>query len=238
MSEQKPLISIIIPVYNRADVFIRSLHSAVAQDYPNTEIIIVDDGSEPAITLPFELKNKNIPLYRQLNQGAGSARNFGFSKSTGQYVLFWDADLMAKPFMVSRLIKALQNNTGTSYAYSDFYLGKKLMRAKPFSGADLKKINFISANILIKREDFYGFDITLKKFQDWDLCLTLLEKNKTGMYVPESLFTAIPGGTMSAWLPRMAYKAPWAWLPGIRARVRQYHDVRKIIASKHHLPPT
>ena len=60
MSEQKPLISIIIPVYNRANVFIRSLRSAVAQDYPNTEIIIVDDGSEPAITLPFELKNKNI----------------------------------------------------------------------------------------------------------------------------------------------------------------------------------
>lgn len=235
MSKQIPLISIVIPVYNRALVFARSLETALAQDYTNIEIIVVDDGSEPVIVLPSEFSNQKIQLFRQHNQGAAAARNFGFSKATGEYVLFWDADLMAKPNMVSKMLQTLDSNPTASYVYCDFYLGKKLMRARPFSGADLKKVNFISANTLVKREDFAGFDTTLKKFQDWDLWLTLLEKNKTGAYVPEVLFTAVPGGTMSAWLPSFAYKPPFSWIPGIRARVTQYREARQIIAAKHRL---
>lgn len=235
MSEQIPLISIVIPVYNRALVFAHSLRTACAQDYPNIEIIVVDDGSEPAVVLPSESFNKKIQLFRQQNQGAAAARNFGFGKTSGEYVLFWDADILAKPNMVSKMLQALDSMPAASYAYCDFYLGKKLMRARPFSGADLKRINFISSNTLIKRGDFTGFDPALKKFQDWDLWLTLLEKNKTGAYVPEVLFTAVPGGTMSAWLPSFAYKPPFSWLPGIRARVTQYHEARQIIAAKHRL---
>lgn len=230
-----PRISIVIPVYNRQEFFARSLQSALAQKYPNTEIIVVDDGSEPAITIPKNISN-NVILVRQKHAGAPAARNRGFSKSTGEYVIFWDADLLAEPTMLMTMATALQNNPTASYAYCDYMFGYKKMKARAFNASDLRIRNYITTTSLIRSKDFCGFDENLKKFQDWDLWLTLLEKNKTGIYVPDNLFKVATGGTMSAWLPRFAYHAPWKWLPGIRARVMQYEQAWKVIAQKHGLP--
>lgn len=235
MKNAFPLISIIIPVYNRPEIFAKSVQSALAQDYPNLEIIIVDDGSNPAIPIPLEIRD-TVKLFRQTNKGAPAARNFGFSKSIGELVFFWDADTLAKPELLSKLKIALEDNPSASYAYCDFKFGRKIMCAQPFNKKILKKINYITTGALIKREDFPGFDESLTKFQDWDLWLTLLEKNKTGIYVPEILFTNETGGTMSTWLPSFAYHAPWKWLPSIRSRVKKYEQARAVIAQKHHLP--
>ena len=234
MKNNFPLISIIIPVYNRPEIFAKSVQSALAQDYPNVEIIIVDDGSNPAIPLPLDIRDK-VKLFRQTNKGAPAARNFGFSKSIGELVFFWDADTLAEPDLLSILKTALENNPDASYAYCDFKFGKKIMRARPFDGVALKKINYITTGALIRRQDFLGFDESLTKFQDWDLWLTMLKKNKTGVYVPEILFTCETGGTMSVWLPSFAYHAPLTWLPGIRNRVKNYQAAKQMIAEKHDL---
>lgn len=237
MVRKFPLISIIIPVYNRQEVFTRSLQTALNQDYPNIEIIVVDDGSQPAIIVPVQSGNKNIQVVRQTNQGAPVARNFGFSKSRGEYVIFWDADVIAKPKFLSILFQALQNHASARYAYCDFSFGNKKMRAQEFDATELRRLNYITTSTLIRRADFPGFDPRLQKFQDWDLWLTLLEKNKIGVYVPGFLFSHEPGGTMSNWLPRFAYRAPWKWLPGIRAHVMRYEQARQILAAKHQLLP-
>lgn len=234
MNQPSPLISIIIPVYNRPEIFVRSLQSAIDQDYPNVEIIVVDDGSVPAISIPQSLVGK-VRLLRQENKGAPAARNYGFFNSTGELVFFWDADLVAVRTMLSRLKTALDTNSDTSYAYCDFRFGKKIMRAQPFSAEALKRLNYITTSALIRRADFPGFDERLTKFQDWDLWLTMLEKNKTGVYVPECLFQVEAGGTMSAWLPRFAYWAPWKYLPGIYGRVKKYETAKQIILKKHTL---
>ncbi len=234
MNQNLPLISIIIPVYNRPEIFAHSLKSALDQDYPNTEIIVVDDGSVPAITVPQHLLSR-VRLFRQENNGAPAARNFGFSKSAGELVFFWDADVVAKKELLSTLQSALDKNLTKSYAYCDFTFGKKLMRAQPFSVEALRKNNYITTGALIRREDFPGFDESLIKFQDWDLWLTMLSKNKTGVYVPVCLFSIETGGTMSTWLPRCAYHAPWKYLPGIYSRVKKYEVAKKIIVTKHAL---
>ncbi len=226
-----PLVSIIIPVFNRPEVFERSLASALEQTYSNIEIIVVDDGSNPSITI----ENKRVQLFHQANKGAPAARNFGFSKSSGEYVIFWDADVMADSRMIEKMVVALENNPAASYAYSDFYFGKKKMPARPFDANCLRKVNFITTISLIRREDFPGFDESIIKFQDWDLWLTMLQKNKTGVYVPEYLFLVERGGTMSTWLPSWAYCAPWKWLPGIWNTVKNYEKGKKIIIEKHGL---
>lgn len=228
-----PLISIIIPVFNRQDVFARAVESVVNQTYKNIEIIVVDDGSEPAIRIPNS--DARIQIFRQKNQGAPAARNFGFTKSSGELVIFWDADVIAKPQMIEKMYQALCDNPSASYAYCDFYFGQRKMPAQAFDPAQLKKINYITTTSLILRADFPGFDESLKKFQDWDLWLTMLEKNKTGVYVPEYLFSAEAGGTMSGWLPSFSYRAPWKWLPGIRSKVVNYKKAKNIIIEKHHL---
>lgn len=228
----QPLISIIIPVFNRPEVFEHALASALNQTYTNTEIIVVDDGSNPQI----KIDQPRVQLFRQENKGAPSARNFGFSKSKGEYVIFWDADTIAEPDALEKMLTALEKNPQASYAYSDFYFGKKAMRARTFDVEALKKINYITITTLIRRTDFPGFDESLKRFQDWDVWLTMLEKNKTGVYVLGYLFTVIDvKGTMSSWLPAFCYKTPWRWLPGIRSGVSKYEKAKKIIIEKHHM---
>ncbi len=235
MIEKYPLVSVIIPVYNRGEIFKRSFESASQQTYPNLEIIIVDDGSSPAISLPPEATEK-IKLIRQENRGAPAARNRGFAESKGEYIIFWDADLIALPEMIAKLVNILQENPPSSYAYCDFKFGKKKLKFGPFDPEKLRRINYITTSSLLRREDFCGFDIALKKFQDWDLWLTLLSNNKTGVYLPECLFTVVPGGTMSTWLPRFAYWPLFSWLPFVRERVKQYQVARQVIVQKHHLP--
>ena len=83
-----------------------------------------------------------------------------------------------------------------------------------------------------------GWDESLKKFQDWDLWLTMLEQNHKGKWISEVLFTAQTGGTMSNWLPSFIYKIPWdkiGWKP---KTVKKYEEAKEIIRKKHGLSST
>jgi len=232
-----PLISIIIPVYNRADVFLRSLDTAVKQTYRPLEIIVVDDGSTQKFQISnFKFQNDlntTITLYKQENKGAPAARNKGFALSKGEYVIFWDADVMAQPEMLEKMYDALQKNKNVDFVYCNFKLDSILMKGREWDVEELKKVNYIMPTTLMKRDAFTGFDESLKKFQDWDLFLTMAEQGKKGVWIDEILFTTIGGGTMSSWLPSFAYKKPWKWFPGIRSRVKKYEEAKKIIYQKH-----
>ena len=92
----KLLVSIIIPVYNKASYIKETLDSALNQIYPNTEIIVVDDGSfDGSIEILqeyFEKYPKRIVLIDQENKGVSSATNTGIQASKGDYIQFLDAD--------------------------------------------------------------------------------------------------------------------------------------------------
>jgi hypothetical protein len=129
---------------------------------------------------------------------------------------------------------SLDKNPGASYAYSGFKFGWKVMRPVVFNSEDLKQNNYIDVTSLIRRSDFSGFDESIKKFQDWDLWLTMLEKNKTGVCVPEILYTKIVGGRVgiSQWLPGFVYRLPWKG-----KAVRRFEEARDIVRKKHGLAP-
>lgn len=228
------MISIIIPVYNHAKELNRALVSITMQTYKDIEVIVVDDGSAPAIS------NQKLAispqLIRQSHAGAPAARNRGLQSAKGKFVIFWDADVIGKPDMLEKMYQALQKNPTASYAYSDFRYGWKKMPARPFDGDTLKKNNYIHSTSLIRRVVLSDkpWDESLKRFQDWDLWLTLLENNKTGMYVPECLFRVLPHrGGMSAWLPSFAYREPWRRVPWVREKVGEYEACRQIVLDKH-----
>lgn len=90
---KSPLVSIIIPTYNSADLLPETVESALQQTYSNIEIIVVDDGStDDTETLFNDFQNKGVQCYTIKNQGASNARNVGVSKSKGIYIQFLDAD--------------------------------------------------------------------------------------------------------------------------------------------------
>ncbi|PIR76404.1 MAG: hypothetical protein COU32_02205 [Candidatus Magasanikbacteria bacterium CG10_big_fil_rev_8_21_14_0_10_42_10] len=227
------MISVVIPYYNHKEALQRSLASLQAQTFQDIEVIIVDDGSENKLEIGDS--EMNIHLVHQENKGAPSTRNKGFELSKGEYVIFWDADLIAKPDMLATMQDALEKNIDASFVYSNFIFGKKKMAAQPFDITSLKQQNYIHSSSLIRRKDAITWDESLKKFQDWDYFLTLVEQGKKGVWIDKYLFEIETGGTMSEWLPRFAYHAPFKWLPGIAKRVQKYERAKKIIQKKHHV---
>ncbi|PJA89910.1 MAG: hypothetical protein CO137_01645 [Candidatus Magasanikbacteria bacterium CG_4_9_14_3_um_filter_32_9] len=232
------LISVIIPTYNPEKHLLGALQSIMAQTYKNIEVIVVDDGSKKPVEdmLKDMLFFEKITLIRQENQGAPVARNKGFSKSTGKFVIFWDDDIVGELDMLEKMHNALVENESASFAYSNFYFGFKKMPAQEFNVEELKKNNYIITTSLIRREDFPGFDEFLKRFQDWDLWLNMAEQGKKGVWIDEYLFKATPKKAgISSWLPSFAYKKPWKFLPFLRKRVKKYEKARKVIEEKYNL---
>ena len=227
------LISIIVPVYNHEKELKKALDSISKQTYKDIEIIIVDDGSNPAVVL--RVTGYGLRVFRQANKGAPSARNRGLQEAKGEYVIFWDADVIAEPAMLQKMYDALQKNPKASFAYANFYFGWKKMKGQSYEATKLQKNNYIHSTSLIRREDAVKWDESLKRFQDWDYWLTMSETGKKGIWIQEFLFKVIPGGTMSAWLPKFAYQNPWRFLPGIRGKVEKYEEAREVVLKKHNI---
>ena len=94
MSE-KPLISVVVPVYNVAKYLKKSIESIVNQTYTNLEIILVDDGSKDEsgeICEDYSLKDSRIIVIHKPNGGLSDARNAGIKQAKGEYITFVDSD--------------------------------------------------------------------------------------------------------------------------------------------------
>jgi len=232
------MISIIIPVYNQAKYISQTLDSIAAQSYQDFEVIIVNDGSRDNLdkVLDAYFAKSKAPqrffIIRQKNQGAPAARNRGAKEARGEYLLFCDADAVFKPQALEIMLGTLENNQQAAYVYSSFLWGRKLFKLGPFDAEKLRQGPYIHTMSLLRREAFpaAGWDESIKKLQDWDLWLTILENGGTGYWIDQVLFKVKPGGTISSWLPKMAYK----FLPFL-TNVKKYKLAVNIIKQKHQL---
>ncbi len=231
-------ISVVIPVNNNLDIFRKSLHTLFEQIYSELEIIVVDDGSSTKVSNFLKKKeNKKIDsLIRQKNKGAPAARNLGFQRSNGEFVIFWDSDVLAKPDMLSKLKNLLENNPEASYSYCNYKLGWKKMPSQEFDSEQLRQNNYIHTTSLIRSEDMVLWDEDLDRLQDWDLWLTFLKQDKKGVWLNEYLFKLVPREEgISDWIPSFAYHPPFSWIPGIKSKVKNYQKAREKIEDKHDL---
>jgi len=227
------LISVIIPVYNHSKELLSALESISNQTIKDLEVIVVDDGS--SATDRQYLRENILPNFNQVkfifaeHKGASAARNRGFKEASGQYIIFWDADITAVPTMLKKMYEALVNHPDAAFAYSSFNFGWKQFTCGAFDIKRLRQTNFITTTSLIKRTDFPGFDETLGKFQDWDLWLSVTDNGKIGIWVPEVLFTIkTRANGISTWLPAFVYKFPWLPIPALK----KYFYWKNIVQKK------
>ena len=110
-------ISVIIPTYQHAATLPRVLGSVFAQTLQPTEVIVVDDGSTDSTVAVLAPYTDRITYVHQQNQGAPMARNRGFKLSTGAFVIFWDADVVAEHTMLERLEEVLREHPQAAWAY-------------------------------------------------------------------------------------------------------------------------
>ena len=105
-------VSVILTTYNLQDVISETLISIIGQEFHNYEVIIVDDGSTDdtcKIIKKYTEEFKFLKLYEIEHSGAGYARNYGFSKSCWQYVIFLDGDDVFHPALIYEMYKKILN---------------------------------------------------------------------------------------------------------------------------------
>lgn len=232
----QPTISVIIPAYQHARDVVLCLESLFRQTFIDFEIILVNDGSTDGTEEVVKPFLDRITYIYQENRGGNAARNRGAREAKGKYLFFCDADLVLKPEVLAKMLKSLKENPEASYVYCSFRYGMKVFRLWSFDADKLRQVNYIHTSSLIRVEHFPGFDESVRRLQDWDLWLTMLEQDHVGVWLPEILFKCIPHkGGISTWVPGIFYRIPWRKF-GLRVKtVEKYQEAEKIMKAKHNL---
>lgn len=92
MTEHQPFVSVIIPTFNRGWIVREAIDSVLAQDYPNFELIVVDDGSTDDSAAILDSYGQELKVIRQDRQGVSAARNRGIAAAAGRLIAFLDSD--------------------------------------------------------------------------------------------------------------------------------------------------
>jgi glycosyltransferase involved in cell wall biosynthesis len=176
-----PLVSIIMPTWNRGSVVGRAIKSVIKQSYKNWELIIVDDGSidNTANVVARFLRNKKIKYISMPHRGVSSSRNTGLEHAKGSIVSYLDSDNeWHKDFLLLSVNYMIDHQKDTCYCglvYYDLDINKGFVRLRNFNMASLLIDNYIDINVFIHKFDlvkeYGGFDDSLKRWVDWDLIL-------------------------------------------------------------------
>jgi glycosyltransferase involved in cell wall biosynthesis len=201
----RPLISIIIPTYNRAHLISETLDSIFAQTYSKWECIIVDDGSTDntnSMIAAYVSYDSRFQFHRRPKdkpKGPSSCRNYGFELSKGEYVNWFDDDDVMMPDALQKRISFFKPNVDAvicKLQHYDFDKNVILNETKIISNNIINDyllgviIYFVSGPIwkrefLLKQKRL--FDEGLSNLDDWDFNLRMLYANPNLIFVEEAL---------------------------------------------------
>jgi len=109
----RPLVSVVLPIYNVENFLERCITSVVNQSYKNLEIILVDDGSPdkcPIICDEWAKKDDRIKVIHKQNAGLGMARNTGIENATGEFICFFDSDDFVDEATIEKCLNTMEKD--------------------------------------------------------------------------------------------------------------------------------
>lgn len=180
-----PLVSVILPTYNRAHLIAESILSVLAQTYKNFELIVVDDGStDNTDAVIAQFSDSRIRYIQQPNRGRSNARNHALSLARGELITFLDSDDLYLPEKIACQVEYLQSHPGTGMAYTSAYCIDELSNRlehqyiASVSGLIYESIAFFTpVTITLPTVMTYksvinkvgGFDEAMHRFEDTDM---------------------------------------------------------------------
>ena len=117
-----PLVSVVIPTYNRAYCLERTLSSALSQTYRNLEIVVVDDGSTDTteeLMTTLGRRDVRVRYIKQANKGVAAARNTGFGYCTGDFVALLDSDDVWRPWKIELQLACMTRFPDVGMTWTD-----------------------------------------------------------------------------------------------------------------------
>ncbi len=177
-----PLVSVVMPVYNREAVVGRAVRSVLGQSYANWELLVIDDGSTDGTARVLEALGAGEPRIRLLrgpHHGVSAARNAGLAAAGGELVAYldsdnrWHSDYLR--YMVVRFAGRKYECGYTGMNMIDEGKGEFRPWIPGYDRAQLEQMNFIDLNVFMHRRRLAaalgGFDTALTRLVDWDLVL-------------------------------------------------------------------
>jgi glycosyltransferase involved in cell wall biosynthesis len=246
-----PNIGVVITAHNYGHYLAACLESIFAQTLLPRQVVVVDDASQDD-TADVVAGFDHVHYCRVDFCNGNRSRNFGFLKVSEPLVAFFDADNVMLPHFLESLYNGLKKDPQAAFVYGDrinfadgdtsWYplpMGHRV--SGPFDVSLLKKSNYIDLAALIRADCFPGFDVSLKRYQDWDLWLNMVVKEgRYGHYVPEPLFryrvhpqsvSYREDRDLAMWAIRKKYRLGWGVLPLLRHSFRFYQIAQKIRAQ-------
>jgi len=196
---QDPMVSVIMPTYNRADYLPQTLDSLRAQTMQNYELLIIDDGSTDGTADLIRSRPEPIRYFWQENAGPAAARNRGLKEARGQLVAFLDSDDLWRPRFLEAMTDSLTHHPDLDVAFCKFETiddQGRVLRGhykKPHAGQITEPLfasTFITTPSVVARlqviRNAGGLNPALLTNEDYDLWLRLSLHHRFG-YVDEPL---------------------------------------------------
>ena len=179
-----PYISVCIPARNEERDIKNCVESLLSQDYPNFEVIVVDDGSVDASASLIANIDRDIVFLSQDNAGAAAARNLGAKNAKGKFLAFLDADDVWSRFMLEIQVRALESHSDARFSFTGSILTNEAGLKEVFASNEsqvsrsciVREVGFDEVfvnpclgtpNVMIERllfESLGGFDDSLVTF--------------------------------------------------------------------------
>ena len=186
--KKNPLVSVIIPTWNRADMVKTALDSVFSQNYDNLEVIVVDDGSTDHTRDVLSLYPAVFSFFLSKHTGQCSTRNLGIDESQGKYIQLLDSDDALPPGIIKKHVEFLEANPDIDFVYGDL----------------VKVNNYVLDNPSIKQDPSFKPDVRKGTPIDFDMKKVLLQNlNKPynsihsilTLFVPTESYFKISTGT-------------------------------------------
>ena len=192
-----PIVSVIIPYYNRADTIDETLGSLDSQTFKNFETILVDDGSNEQSSIDkinaIKEYRKKITVISQKNNGVSSARNKGIASSRGKYIICLDSDDLIDPTFIEKAVIILETNPGAYFVTT--FMEVFGTTNGVYEHSDLNPVTLLENNTIITASMFRkevwqntgGYKSGIG-YEDWEFWINANENGYFGYQIKEPLF--------------------------------------------------
>lgn len=192
--DKTPLVSVVVPVYNMESFLPETLDSILTSDYPNFEVIVVDDGSKDAsyrVACDYAKKDRRVRAYTQPNGGACAARNQAVRLAEGEFILPVDADNLIGSTLIADSVKEIVKDPSVKVVAprADFF-GERTGEWKlpPFSLHLLARKNIMDTCALYRKKEWErvgGYCENIIAREDWEFWIAVLKDGGKVVRLPE-----------------------------------------------------